>query len=130
MAEINMIRVGAIPSFLHLRPGLDINRSRRRPFTTAIMLSWYKNVSVEKLAKMSKHLEEILRFWSRRLAGWAGDFRTWDAGAGSGISERWVWIFRIERPQISEQNGFGVGSRFSELGKWKLMVGLGKEDEN
>ena len=43
---------------------------------------------------------------------------------------RQVWIFRIERPQISEQNGFGVGSRFSELGKWKLMVGLGKEDEN
>lgn len=48
MAEINMIRVRAIPSFLHLMPGLDINRSRHRPFTAVIMLGLYKKFSVKE----------------------------------------------------------------------------------
>lgn len=43
-----MIRVRARPPFLHLRPGLCIDRSRRRPFTLDTMIGLYKNLSLEK----------------------------------------------------------------------------------
>ena len=48
MAEINMIRVRAKPPFLRLRPGLSINQSQHRPFTTAIRIIYYKNLSLQK----------------------------------------------------------------------------------
>lgn len=43
-----MIRVRARPPFLHLGPGLCIDRSRRRPFTLDTMIGLYKNLSLEK----------------------------------------------------------------------------------
>jgi len=53
-------------------------------------------------------LEENLGFLGRMPVGWVRDFRT-------------------DRSHISEQNGLGFGSRFSELGRWRAMAELGKE---
>ena len=126
-----------------------IDTSRHGPFTVCDMFELYKRFSVENMPGGRQHLHfpgssqaAFLEEWldthhplfcvfnsDKKLLAekWeakeAKNFRAGDTGVGSRISELCVWNFRIGRSQISEQNGAVVGSRFSELGKWRLMDG-------
>jgi len=78
-----IIRVRAEPPFLHLRPGLDINRSRRRPFTLCNMPGLYKKLSA------GNDIQGWLSLWKKIWDFWAECLL-----AGSGISELIGRIFQ------------------------------------